>query len=109
MLTTQQILDQTKTVTRRNRWDFLKVGDSLRPVRKGQGLKKGEKVEHLGREPIQVRNIRKERLDAITQADCVLEGFPDMTPAEFVAMYCKANKCKPDKIVTRIEFIYLPF
>jgi len=55
------------------------------------------------------RSIRKERLDAITPADCVLEGFPEMTPAEFVAMYCKANKCNPDKVVTRIEFIYLPF
>jgi len=109
MLTTEQILNQTKSVTRRNGWKFLKFGESLRPVYKCQGLKKGEKVEHLGLDLILVRDIREERLDAITEADCALEGFPDMTPADFVVMYCKANKCKPETIVTRIEFIYLPF
>jgi len=107
MLTKEQIRNETKTVTRRNGWDFLKFGESLQPVEKAQGLKKGEKVKKLG-PPIQVRDIRKERLDAITPADCALEGFPDMTPADFVAMYCKANKCKPETIVTRIEFFYLP-
>lgn len=107
MLTTEQVKNETKTVTRRNGWDFLTVGESLQPVEKCQGLKKGDKVKKLG-PPIQVTDIRKEPLWNISPAECVLEGFPDMTPEDFITMYCKANKCKRDQVVTRIEFIYLP-
>ena len=35
------------------------------------------------------------------------EGFPDLTPDEFVVMFCKANNCKPGAIVNRIEYEYL--
>lgn len=42
--------------------------------------------------------------------ECVLEGFGDdpilSNPYAFVAMFCRANKCLPDAIVTRIEFEY---
>lgn len=107
MLTTEQILEQTKTVTRRNGWAFLKEGDLLQPVYKSQGLKKGEKIRKLG-EPIIVKEISEEPLNAITPDDVRLEGFPNMTPAEFVEMYCKANRCEPDKVVRRIEFGWLP-
>lgn len=107
-LTQDQILAQTKTVTRRNGWDFLKVGTCLQPVRKCQGLKKGEKVVMLGY-AIEVIKITKEPLCQITQDDVILEGFPEMTPKQFIEMYCKANKCKPETMVTRIEFHYLPF
>jgi hypothetical protein len=46
-------------------------------------------------------------LNAITQEDVVKEGFPEMTPAEFVRFYARHNKCAPDKIITRIEFVHL--
>lgn len=32
MLTRKQVLDQTKDVTRRNGWAFLKPGDLIQPV-----------------------------------------------------------------------------
>ena len=44
------------------------------------GLRKGEHVERLGG-PIRVESVTLERLDTITEADVVAEGFPDMTPA----------------------------
>jgi hypothetical protein len=36
-----------------------------------------------------------------------LEGFPEMTPEEFVEMFCRLNGCQPDTIITRILFNYL--
>ena len=33
--------------------------------------------------------IERERLDAITLADCTLEGFPDFGPIDFVAFFGK--------------------
>lgn len=55
-LTTVQILDGSKDVTRRLGWEFLKVGDLLRPVRKCMGLRPGEKISVL-RDPIRVLNV----------------------------------------------------
>lgn len=95
-----------KTQTRRLGWWKLKAGDRLRGVVKAQGLKKGEKVQPLG-PIIEVVSVRPERLDAITQADVIAEGFPEMTPAEFVAMFCEHMNCCPSTVVNRIEFKYV--
>ena len=106
MLTTEQVLARTKDVTRRNGWATLKAGDRMRGVRKAMGLKKGEKHELLAE--IEVVSVRRERLDAIDQDDCVREGFPDMTPAGFVNMFCDSHKgVTMSSIITRIEFKYL--
>ena len=43
MLTKEQILARTKTVTRRLGWWFLKPGDVVWACEKCMGLKKGEK------------------------------------------------------------------
>lgn len=102
MLTEPQFLDGSKTVTRRIGWRTLTVGTQLKAVRKSQGLKSGEKVHVLG--VVEVVTVRRERLDAITAADCAREGFPKMTPTEFVAMFCHEMSCKPETIVGRIEF-----
>lgn len=104
-LTTDQFRVRTKTVTRRVGWLFLKPGDFLNGVEKGQGLKKGEKVNRLG--PIRVTAVDREPLNTITQADCVAEGFPELSPAEFVSFFCKTHKgCQPATVVTRIAFEY---
>lgn len=103
-MTTQQIIDETKTVTRRFGWWNLKGGELLCAVEKCQGLGKGGKINRL--KVIEVVSTRSEPLNAITKEECVLEGFPDMEPAEFVAMIVKHHKCEPDKIVNRIEFKY---
>ncbi len=104
-LTTQQILDRTKTVTRRNGWTFLKVGDVLQAVEKAQGLKKGEQVKRLAL--IKVKQLWLESLNAITPDEVIREGFTHADPVKFIEMYCAANNCPPGAIVRRIGFIYL--
>ena len=42
-----------------------------------------------------------------TQRDVIAEGFGDLTPSEFVAMFCREMGCNPGTDVTRIEFRYL--
>jgi hypothetical protein len=116
-MTTAQIVDESKTVTRRLGWMNLKLGDLLRPVRKCMGLKPGEKIELL-RGPIRVIGIRREPLRNMTDdtdygfAECALEGFADHPsyrwPSEFVSMFCASHKgCTPETIITRIEFEYI--
>lgn len=58
MLTTDQVRNRTKTVTRRLGWKFLQPGDIVNAVKKGMGLKKGEKVEVLG----QIKVVRCNRM-----------------------------------------------
>lgn len=102
MLTTSQMIARQKRVTRRLGWWFLNVGDVVMAVEKGMGLKRGEKVKKLY--PIRVLSIRGEPLQDITQNECVLEGFPDMKPKDFVLMFMDTHKCGPLEIVNRIEF-----
>ena len=115
-LTTDQIMDGTKTVTRRLGWLNLKPGQQLRPVRKCMGLKPGEKLDVL-RDPLTVVSVRREPLRSMLDdseyglRECALEGFgmhPDYhEPSNFVAMFCATYKgCTPDTVVTRIEFAY---
>jgi len=104
-MTTEQVRRREKWVTRREGWKFLKPGDIVTAVEKGQGLKKGEKVQHI----CQIRILKTDNvwLGYITQGDVIAEGFPDLNPQEFVEMYCKVNKCGPVHKVNRIEFEYV--
>lgn len=110
-LTTTQVLEQTKDVTRRLGWLHLKVGDMVQPVKKCMGLKPGEKIEKLGR-PVRVIGVRREHLNSIMRfeyghEECAREGFTEMTPDQFVSMFCATHKgCTPDTVITRIEFAY---
>lgn len=113
-LTTDQVRAGTKTVTRRMGWKFLKPGDLVQPVRKCMGLKPGEKLEKL-RGPMRVVSVRRESLwkmwlePSYGWAECIREGFQQMTPRDFIDMFCASHKgCQRDSIVTRIEFEYLP-
>jgi hypothetical protein len=101
-LTERQLVTGRKDVTRRLGWLELREGDMLTAVRKAMGLRRGERHHALGL--LRVKSVRRERLDTITPDDVRREGFDDMTPEEFVAFFCKANKCEPTTIVTRIEF-----
>lgn len=101
-LTKTQVVDETKDVTRRLGWPDLQPGALLYACEKCQGLKPGERLTGLA--ILGVLDVRREPLDAITQADVAREGFPDMDPGGFVSMFCKAMKCKPQALVTRIEF-----
>lgn len=105
-LTTAQVRNRTKTVTRRIGWAFLKPGTLLQPVVKCQGLKKGERVEKVGG-PIKVVSVRREPLHRINSIDCVAEGFISYHPEEFIEMFCRHNGCARDAEVTRIDFSYV--
>ncbi len=104
-LTTQQVQDRSKTVTRRLGWKSLQAGTLINACRKCMGLKKGEKVERLAL--IRITGTRWEPLNDITPDDVIKEGFPEWTPQQFIDLFCKANKCKPDALVNRIEFEYV--
>ena len=110
-LTARQYQDRSKTVTRRNGWDRLRVGEILNGVNKCMGFRRGESPVRFGQH--QVLSIRKEPLRRMLdepeygQAEVILEGFPDLTPAQFVEMYCKHNQCAPETLVNRIEYRYL--
>ena len=109
-LTTGQVRRQEKTVTRRMGWLFLNPGDLVQPVVKGMGLAKGQKHEKIGG-PIRVKSVRRTFIAEVGNGayadDLAREGFPDMRQAEFIGMFCKANRCKAGDLCTRIEFEYM--
>lgn len=104
-LTTEQIRNRTKTVTRRLGWANLQAGTVLHACVKCMGLRPGEKVERIAQ--IRVIAVTREELQLCTDSDAAREGFPEMTGAEFVAMFCRHMRVRPDTIVTRIEFEYV--
>ena len=110
-LTTDQIRNRTKTVTRRTGWDFLKPGDHIRAVVKGMGLRKGEKVQPLA--VLRVESIEGEWMSdfesSYGQDECDREGFPHLTPRAFNAFFRSAHKDPglDDLRVNRIEFSYV--
>lgn len=82
--TQEQYLDGSKTETTRKGWANLKPGEKFMGIEKGQGLKKGKKVKRLGpsitlkNEPIKINT------NYYTQANVDAEGFPGLTPEEFI-------------------------
>lgn len=111
-LTERQLMDGTKTVTRRTGWVSITVGTRLLAVRKAMGLKAGEKVQALCE--IEVVSVKRQALCCIDAEDCAREGFPHLTPAEFIAFFTAQVKTpgmgrRIDEItVTRIEFRKVP-
>lgn len=101
-ITTRQMYEGTKDVTRRLDWSSLKAGDVVCAVEKGMGLKKGEKIKRIGL--IEIVSVVWEPLWKITKADVIREGFPEMTTAEFVDMFCASHNCTMYQQVNRIEF-----
>lgn len=102
-------------MTRRLGWKFAKAGDVYCAIEKGQGLKKGEKVNRLCQ--IRIVSARQEPLDAMLNdleygfLEIVREGFeqhPTLRwPTEFVSMFCSHNKCTPSTEITRLQFEYV--
>lgn len=124
-LTERQLIDGSKTVTRRVGWANLKPGTRLLAVRKAMGLKAGEKAVVLCE--VDVVSVRRERLDAITPADVAAEGFPEWAnhvdefvrmftshmrvPAEAVVKSLRDTRMRPmtgADLVTRIELRKVP-
>lgn len=105
-LTTEQVRRREKTVTRRLGRKKIAVGEFRQPIVQGQGLKKGQQVERING-PIRVVDVRYEPLDAITKADVIKEGFPKMSPFDFITMFRQHSRCLSSDEVTRIEFEYV--
>lgn len=109
-LTTAQVLDRSKTVTRRTGWADLKPGTRLWAVKQAMGLQKGQTVERLA--VIEVMDVRREPLGAIIdqgQAEVDREGFPNLNPQGFVDMLVAhyGGAVTGETIVTRIRFDYV--
>lgn len=106
--TTDQMRARTKTVTRRIGWADLRVGNVLNACVKCQGLRKGERVEVICQ--IRVVSVRREAIWEIARWDdreTAREGFPGMSPSEFLGMFCREMKCHENDHVQRIEFEYI--
>lgn len=109
-LTTEQIRNRSKTVTRRLNWMSLKPGQLIRAVVKGMGLRKGQKPEEIA--ILRIISVRRERLGRMRDGrygnrEVKKEGF-EMTPDSFLRMFCRHMHCPEDQRVTRIEFRYVP-
>jgi len=104
-MTTDAVLNRTKTVTRRLGWAFLKPGDRILAVDKIRT----KNVQILG--VIEVVNVRREPLSRIIHADVAREGYPDMARIDFILKFLDLNHLlgqdATDVEVTRIEFRYV--
>jgi hypothetical protein len=114
--TEQQVIDRTKTVTRRKGWYrdrndrlILHVGDRLTLCRKVMGRRRPDgTVEPLVRlADVEVVDIARMQLRVHYEGDAAREGFPDWTWEQFVEFFCSTFGGDRDQVVTRIEFRYL--
>ena len=111
--TEQAVRDRTKTVTRRKGWwtnsqarRLVVAGDRLTLCRKVMGRKPGEPLVRIC--DVEVVNVNREVLDTITADEVAREGFPGMSPEEFVRrFFADAQGIAPSAVVTRIEWRYL--
>lgn len=109
-LTTQQVLDEEKDVTRRLGWADLKPGELFWAVEKAMGLKPGEKIRRL--KLCRCKSNRPERLERMHsfgygRVEARREGFPNLTGRQFVFMFCDHMRVKRNQVVNRIEFEYV--
>jgi hypothetical protein len=114
-------------------WKNLQAGEHLMGCEKCQGLGRGGKIVRIeeiftygvGSEPLNdiiERPVRHLPLCIVDQypekyrmwlnpgwgiAEVVLEGFPELTPEQFVKMFCEMNNCEPETEITRILFDYV--
>lgn len=115
-LTTAQVRARAKLVTRRLGWLDLRPGELIQLCEKCMGRRKGEPLVRL--EVVRIVSVRRERLDRMERRprygrrECTLEGFPEKTPADFVAFFAATHskgkkKCTPKTTVTRILWSYV--
>jgi hypothetical protein len=105
-LTEARVVDRTKTVTRRLGWLFLRPGDRVTLCRKVMGRRAGEPLVRIAE--VEIVSIWRERLEDISPEDVAAEGFPEWTPAQFVAFFRDHMRAfNPAVVVTRIEWRYL--
>ena len=109
--TVSQMRDGSKTVTRRDpgTWANLEPGDRVLAIEKGMGLKKGERQTPIG--VIEIVDNRVEHVADLTVDEVALEGFPGMTPEDFLTLVWQPMHPAPIRPITsirRIEFVHVP-
>lgn len=128
-LTEDAVRARRKTVTRRAGWTALRPGTELDLCRKVMGRRKGDPLVRIAR--VRVTDVRRERLDQITDEEVDREGFgpygdpwphqewwpPGTVPPEnrhgpaseaFVLFFTEHMGGTPGQEVTRIAWEYLP-
>jgi hypothetical protein len=110
--TTAQILDRSKTITRRVGWRFLRPGDLLQAVDRNRGLGSGEHPRLLA--VLRIVSVRVEPLSRLkddpryAEDELPREGFPCWTRDEFLDTFCRTHGLASlSHEVTRIEFEYV--
>lgn len=104
-LTEAAVRDRTKTVSRRLGWLFARPGDRLALCVKVMGRRRGEALVRLA--AVELVDVRREPLAAITPDDVAREGFPGWTARQFIDFYTAAMHVPETVTVTRLEWRYL--
>lgn len=109
-MTTQQIRDKSKTVTRRRGWANLQLKTKLIACVKCMGLKKGQQIERIGL--IEVLDVKREALGELLKEpygseEARKEGFPELTGEQFAKKFIADQGGDLNQIVTRIEFKHI--
>jgi hypothetical protein len=107
-MTTAAARAHTESVTRRLGWWSVKPGEVIMAIEKGMGLKKGEKQVEIG--PFRVVSAKGEQVRDFFKygpEECAREGFPDLTPVQFVAMFKRHHSIPDNWPVNRIEIEWL--
>ncbi len=105
-MTVEQMRARRKTVTRRHTAKHVAEGDLILAVEKARGVRVADRVSIA---VIRVLSVRRETLGMITPAECILEGFPELSPREFVQLYLKGNGISPRVPLTEIETTRIEF
>lgn len=113
-LTTKQVRNGTKTITRRPGWKFLKPGDRIMACVKCQGIKKGT-LERI--REIEVVSVMQEPLSVLLEfprqyiyamGEMEREGFSGTNPRDFVVHFLKMYKgLTTIHPISRIQFKYV--
>jgi len=104
-LTEAAVRDRTKTVTRRLGWLFAKPGDRITLCRKVMGRRAGDPLVRIAE--VEIVDVRREPLYAVTDDEVRAEGFPLWTASQFVSWYAAKMGISPLDLVTRIEWRYV--
>ncbi len=119
-ITTEQMRNRTKTVTRRNGWWNLKPGDIVNACVKCMGLKPGEKIERICQIRIVSCAKSKDEGEPLRRlvadldygfAETTKEGYPEGTdkhwPSCFTEMFIANMGGDLDTPRNRIAFEFL--
>lgn len=105
-LTVPQMKAKLKTVTRRHSARNIEVGDLFLAVEKARGVRREDRKSIA---VIRAVSVRRETLGDVTEKECALEGFPELSPAQFIEMYLKGNSISRRLPLEQIECTRIEF